>query len=88
MLTWIQANLATLIISMILLAVVTAIILRLIHNKRQGKSSCGCGCGCEGCSQCGGGVHPGNGEPTVLGGIRTKGTAEKDSAPQEKYRIL
>ena len=52
MLTWIQANLATLIISMLLLAVVTAIILRLIRNKRQGKSSCGCGC--EGCSQCGG----------------------------------
>lgn len=47
MLTWIMENMATIIISVILMIVVAAIIASMVRNKRKGKSSCGCGCaGC------------------------------------------
>lgn len=47
MLTWIMGNMATIIISVILMIVVAAIIASMVRNKRKGKSSCGCGCaGC------------------------------------------
>lgn len=42
--TWITANLATILLSLVLLAVVAGIVWRLIRQKKQGKSSCGCGC--------------------------------------------
>ncbi|MGM9551593.1 MAG: FeoB-associated Cys-rich membrane protein [Clostridia bacterium] len=39
--------LATIIISIILIALLTMIIYKQIKNKKEGKSSCGCGCsGC------------------------------------------
>lgn len=41
---WLTENLATVIIAVILLAALTAIAVKLIRNKKQGKSSCGCGC--------------------------------------------
>ena len=41
---WLTENISTVIIAVILLAVLTAIAVRLIRNKKQGKSSCGCGC--------------------------------------------
>lgn len=44
MLEFIQNNIATVAISALLLGVVVAIIVRLVKNKKQGKSSCGCGC--------------------------------------------
>ena len=34
----------TIIICAVLAAIVVAIVYRLIRNKQQGKSSCGCGC--------------------------------------------
>ena len=42
MLNWITANLSTIVISAILLAIVTSISLHLIRQKKQGRSSCGC----------------------------------------------
>ena len=39
---------ATIIISIILLAVVALIVRNIIMNKLKGKS--GCGCGCDGCA--------------------------------------
>ena len=42
MLNWITANLSTIVISAILLAIVTAISLHLIRQKKQGSSSGGC----------------------------------------------
>ena len=36
---------ATVVISLALIAVVAGIIARMIKNKKAGKSSCGCGCG-------------------------------------------
>ena len=44
MLNWITANLSTIVISAILLAIVTSISLHLIRQKKQGRSSCGCNC--------------------------------------------
>ncbi len=42
--TWLLENLATILISAVLLAVIAAIIVHLAHNRRAGKTSCGCGC--------------------------------------------
>lgn len=44
MLTWIMGNMATIIISAVLLLVVSAVIAGMVRGKRKGKSSCGCGC--------------------------------------------
>ena len=44
MLTWIKANLATVIISAVLIVIVAAIIISIVKDKRRGKSSCGCKC--------------------------------------------
>ncbi|WP_147612884.1 FeoB-associated Cys-rich membrane protein [Treponema pectinovorum] len=43
----------TIVISAVLVFIVASIIIKLIVNKKKGKSSCGCGCGCGGgCSSC------------------------------------
>lgn len=52
MLAWLSANLSTIIISAILLAIVIAISVYLINRKKSGKSACGCGC--ENCALRGG----------------------------------
>ncbi len=40
-------NAATIIVTLILAAVVAAALIKIIKNKKSGKSSCGCGCsGC------------------------------------------
>lgn len=44
MLAWLTENIATIIICAVLIAVVSAIIVCMIKNKKKGKSSCGCGC--------------------------------------------
>ncbi len=47
MLAWLMENMATIIISAVLILVVAAIIAGMVRGKRNGKSSCGCGCaGC------------------------------------------
>lgn len=55
MLTWIMGNMATIIISAVLLLVVAAVIAGMVRGKRKGKSSCGCGC--AGCAM-NGACHP------------------------------
>ena len=44
MLTWIVDHIATIIICIVLVLIVTAIIVSLIRNKKKGRSSCGCNC--------------------------------------------
>ena len=59
MITWIMENMATIIISAVLLLVVGAVIAGMVRGKRKGKSSCGCGCaGCAMNDAC----HPGKPE--------------------------
>ncbi len=42
---WFGANIANIIVLLILLAVVGFAIFSIIKNHRKGKSSCGCDCG-------------------------------------------
>ena len=44
MFTWITENLATILISAGLLLIVVLIIVKLVKDKKKGKSSCGCNC--------------------------------------------
>ena len=55
MLIWIMENMATIIISAVLVFVVAAILVSMKRGKRKGKSSCGCGC--AGCAM-NGACHP------------------------------
>ncbi|MDR3209689.1 MAG: FeoB-associated Cys-rich membrane protein [Oscillospiraceae bacterium] len=48
MLTFIGNNLGTIITAALVLAVVTAITLQMLRNKRKGKSIA-CDCGCDAC---------------------------------------
>ena len=49
---WLSANWGNLLVGAVLLAIIVAIVINLIHKKRNG----GCGCGCDGCS-CGSCPH-------------------------------
>ena len=55
MFTWLMENMATIIISLILVIAVAAVIAGMVRGKRKGKSSCGCGC--AGCAM-NGACHP------------------------------
>lgn len=55
MLSWITANLSTIIVSIILLGIIVGIVVHMIKQKKQGKSSCGCNC--SGCAMSGS-CHP------------------------------
>ena len=48
MLEYLIANIGTIAVSLILAVIVSAIIVKSVKNKRQGKTSCSCGC--SGCS--------------------------------------
>lgn len=50
MLTWITNNIGTIIICAVLIAIVTAIIISMVKNKRRGKSA---SCGCANCPMSG-----------------------------------
>lgn len=50
MLQFIISNLATIIVSLLLITMVSMIIRKMIRDKKQGKSCCSGGSGCEGCS--------------------------------------
>jgi hypothetical protein len=45
MLSWFSANLSTILVSLVLLAVVIGIIARLRKDRKNGKSPCGGSCG-------------------------------------------
>lgn len=44
MLNWLIGNIATIIISLVLILIITSVIYKIIKDKKQGKSSCGCNC--------------------------------------------
>lgn len=43
--SWILGNIATIIVSLVLIAVVIGIVAIMRRDKKKGKSSCGCECG-------------------------------------------
>ena len=51
MFVWLIENLGTILVTLLLIVIVTMIILYLIREKKQGRSSCGGNCGH--CSMCG-----------------------------------
>lgn len=44
MLNWLSQNLPTILVALVVLAVCTLIVVKMIRDKKKGKSSCGCGC--------------------------------------------
>jgi len=48
MIAFLLDNIATIVISAVLFAVVVLITVNLVKRKKNGKGA-GCGCGCEGC---------------------------------------
>ena len=42
---WLIANLASIMILLVIVGVVALIIVKIINDKRKGRSSCSCGCG-------------------------------------------
>ncbi|MBQ9557381.1 MAG: FeoB-associated Cys-rich membrane protein [Clostridia bacterium] len=49
MFEWIGKNIGTIIVLAVLAAIVALIIVKLIADKKKGKSA-SCGCGCEACA--------------------------------------
>lgn len=53
MLEFLSQNLATIIVSLILAAVVVLVVIKMYKDKKAGKSACGCKCsGCPNSSVC------------------------------------
>ena len=57
MLSWLQANLGSIVVVLVLLAIVALIVRRLVMDRKAGKHICGgscgsCGGGCSGCGGC------------------------------------
>lgn len=44
MLQWIAANIATILVCIVLILTVGLVIRYLVRQKKQGRSSCGCNC--------------------------------------------
>ena len=51
MLGWLSANVGTIVVLAVLILIVALIIIGMVRNKKNGKSSCGCNC--QGCSMSG-----------------------------------
>lgn len=51
MLYWLQANLASIAVALVLLCVTALIIRKMIRDKKAGRHSCGGSCG-GGCGSC------------------------------------
>lgn len=45
MMLWLAHNIGTVIVTMVLAAAVTFVIVKTVKDRKRGASSCGCGCG-------------------------------------------
>ena len=45
MMLWLTQNIGTAVIALIVAAAVTFVIVKMVKDRKKGKSSCGCGCG-------------------------------------------
>lgn len=55
---WLIANIGSILVGVVVLAVVALVIALMVREKKKGKSST-CGCGCESCAMAGK-CHPTN----------------------------
>lgn len=54
MLNFIFENLASIIVGTVVFAIVAAVVIKMIRDRKNQKTSCGCGCsGCPGTEKCG-----------------------------------
>lgn len=44
MLLWLQQNIGTVIVCIVMLIVISLLLIKAIRDKKKGKSFCGCGC--------------------------------------------
>ena len=51
--TWLSANISTIIVGLVVLAIVGLIVRSAYKNKKAGKSTCSCGDACGGCASAG-----------------------------------
>lgn len=49
--TWITENIGTIVVCAALVCVTAAVVVKLVRDRKRGKSSCGCGC--SGCAMAG-----------------------------------
>ena len=69
MFEWLAANLATIIVALIVLAVAALIVRQMVRDKKRGKGGCSCGRDCRACGAC----H------TACGGIARREAVRKGS---------
>ena len=58
MISWLQTNIGSIVVVLVLLAIVALIVRRLVMDRKAGKHICGgscgsCGGGCQGCPMAG-----------------------------------
>lgn len=44
MVVWIMDNIGTILICAVLIAIVAAVVVSMLRDRKKGKSSCGCNC--------------------------------------------
>ncbi len=44
MLHWLAENWVTLVLAAVLAGIVAGVVIKLVRDKKKGKTSCGCGC--------------------------------------------
>ena len=49
---WLIANIGSILVGVVVLAVVALVVVLMVREKKKGKSST-CGCGCESCAMAG-----------------------------------
>ena len=53
MMNWLSVNGTSLVVGLLVAAIVAAVIVKMVRDKKQHKSTCGCSCsGCPGASYC------------------------------------
>lgn len=44
MVAWIMENIGTILICAVLIAIIAAVVVSMLRDRKKGKSSCGCNC--------------------------------------------
>ncbi len=45
MLQWLQQNIATILVAAVVFAVLALVVVKMVRDRKRGKTSCSCGCG-------------------------------------------
>lgn len=50
MIQWIINNIATIAVALVVTGAVAAVIIKMLRDRKAGKSACNCGSACSGCA--------------------------------------